>query len=374
MTRVHAIRSLLLLTLATTLLGCEGHGQYTSAFKEDAVRNMSRIRAATEYDMAFQQYRSGDLVRALATVDNSIKLHDEVPKGHLLRGRILYELERYQEALDALERGSALDPIESEFHYYRGVVLERTGRTEAALEAYRQAVALDPAAAHYRLAVAEVLIDLRRLDEARAWLESDDAVVQMSAGAIQTLGHIAMMQGDVDRAVRCFAEAAVLRPDDPVLRDDLCRAQIAARRFAEAEANLRRLAHEKHYESRRDLKHLHAACLIELDRPVEARGILLSLLRDDGGANDTEAWVKLIDVALILRDDGLLRTAANRLIAAAPDRYEGYLALAMWRRKNGDLEGALRSLDIAVQRAGTVQTPAQLRSIVERQLSAAADR
>ena len=355
------------------LVGCEGHGRYTSDFKEDAARNMSRIRAATEYDMAFQQYQSGDLKRALETVEHSIALHSEVPKGHLLKGRILFELGRPQPALDALDRGLALDPNGADLHYHRGIVLERIGRTEAALESYREAAAIDSAATHYRLAAVETLIDLGRLDEARRQLESDDAA-QAGAGTMQTLGHIAMMQGEVDQAVRHFAEAAILSPDDPALREDLCRAQIAARRFAEAEATLRRLAREEGYESRRDLKHLHAACLIELDRPVEARGILLSLVRAEDGANDIQAWVKLIDVALMLHDDGLLRSVANRLIAAAPERHEGYLALAMWQRNNGELEGALRSLDLATRRAGDDSTSAQLRTIIQRQLAATSRR
>lgn len=364
--------AVLLFICPVWLIGCEGHGQYTSDFKEDAARNMARIRAATEYDMALQRYRSGDLEHALATVERSIALRGDVPKGHLLKGRVLFELGRHQPALDAIDRGLALDPTDADLHYHRGIVLERIGRIEAALESYRAAAAIDPAGLHYKLAAAEALIELGRLDEARRELQSDTAALS-SAGTMQTLGHIAMMQGDIDRAVRHFAEAAVLSPDDPVLREDLCRVQISARRFAEAEATLRRLLREKSYEARRDLSHLHAACLIELDRPVEARSILLDLVRREDGANDIEAWVKLIDVALKLHDDGLLRSAANRLVAAAPDRYEGYLALAMWQRENGDLEGALRSLDIAVQRADAVPTPAQLRAIVERQLSAASD-
>jgi thioredoxin-like negative regulator of GroEL len=177
-----------------------------------------------------------------------------------------------------------------------------------------------------------------------------------------------MLQGDHDEAIQFFTEAAMLSPGDPVLREDLCHAQITAGRFTEAEATLRRLCAEEGYEDRRDLRHLHAACLIELDRPVEARRILYRLIRSGDGANDIEGRIKLVDVALMLRDDGLLQTVAKRLMAAAPDRPEGYLAMAVWPRRNGDLEGALRSIARAIDRAGEDPTPQRLREIVSREL------
>ena len=116
------------------------------------------------------------------------------------------------------------------------------------------------------------------------------------------------------------------------------------------------------------LSHLRAACLIELDRPVEARSILYRLVRSRESTNDVEAWIKLIDVALMLHDDGLLRSAANRLMATAPGRHEGYLALALWQRGNGDLEGALRSAERALDRAAGDPTPGHLHAIVLREL------
>ncbi|MHC4765002.1 MAG: tetratricopeptide repeat protein [Planctomycetota bacterium] len=358
---------LLPLTLIV-LAGCEGHGTYTSKFLEESARDMAKLRAATQYDLAVQQFHSGDLARALETIDGAIALEGEVGKAYLLRGRILLEKGDTDEALATLERGRVLDPADPGFAYYRGIAQERVGRLDDALASYQAASEIDPADAQYLLAAAEVLIELERLDEARRLLAEQVGDFESNAGVRQALGHIASLEGDDDLAVHLFTEAALLSPEDPVLREDLCHAQIAAGRFAEAELTLRRRADDEDYAQRPDLKHLHASCLIELDRPVEARSILYRLVRSDDGANDVEAWIKLIDVALMMRDDGLLRSAANRLMAAAPGRHEGYLALAMWQRGSGDLQGALRSVERAMDRAAGDPTPGHLHAIVAREL------
>jgi Flp pilus assembly protein TadD len=354
------------------LAACEGHGKYTSEFLEEATSDMARLRSATQYDLAVQQFHSGDFEHALETIDSSIALRGDVGKSYLLKGRILLETGQTDKALAAFAHGSELDPNDAELHYYRGIAFERVGRLEEALSHYHAAAAIDASAAHYLLPAAEVLIELDRLDEARTLLEQQKGDFESNAGFRQALGHIALLEDDDDLAVQCFTEAALLSPADPVLREDLCHAQITAGRFVEAEATLRRLCAEEGYENRRDLRHLHAACLIELDRPVEARAILYRLIRSDDGANDIDAWIKLVDVALMLRDDGLLQTVAKRLMAAAPGRHEGYLALAMWQRCSGDLQGALRSVDRAIDRAGDDPTPRRLHAIVSRELDRSA--
>jgi tetratricopeptide (TPR) repeat protein len=359
---------LVLVVALSALAGCEGHGKYTQEFLDQANEDMARLRSATKYDLAVQQFHSGDLERALETIDNSIALNDKAPKADLLRGRILLELGRTEAAVASFEHGLGMDPTEPEFHYYRGIAFERVGRLDEALSGYRAAAAIAPANAQYIVAAAEVLIELERLDEARELLAAQKGDVESSPGVRQALGHVHMLLGDYDEAIRLFTEAAVLAPDDPVLREDLCHAQVAARRFAEAEATLRGLAEEEGYADRHDLQHLHASILIALDRPVEARSVLYRLVRSADGANDLDAWIKLIDVSLMLRDDGLLRAVANRLMAAAPGRHEGYLALAVWQRHNGELDGALRSLDRAIDRAGDDPLPGRLRTIIESEI------
>ena len=363
------LRTELLATVlgSALLAGCAGgHGEYTSELQDESTRKMAMIRAAADYDLAHQQFKGGDLKRALATIDTAHSVNDQVPGGHLLRGRILLEQGDVLGALGSFGRGLELTPEDPEFHYFCGLCYERLGNRETALARYRRAIGFDPSAPQYVLAAAEVLMELNRLAEARELLAADVAGGREQAGFRQALGHIAMMEGRLDDASGLFTEAVVLSPNDPVLSEDLIRALIASRRFAEAETALGLLLATHKAEPRRDLMHLHAACLLEIDRPVEAREILHQLTQET--ENDVEAWGKLADVALILKDSRMMQQVSARLIAVAPDRHEGYLSLAMVQRQQGDLEQALKNLDLAVERAGASVGPERLRDIVRRQL------
>jgi len=351
--------------LAAGLTGCaSGHGRYTSEHIERAHERMATIKAATSWDMARQQFLVGDLSKALTNVDESLELNSAVPKSHTLRGRILMELGQLEAAVVSYREALNLDPGFVEAHYYLGIAHERFSEHEEALERYMAAANLDPSNAQYVIAAAEMHIELGRLDRAMELLENRRSNHQHNAGVRQTMGHIAMMRGEHEKAVTLFGEARLLAPDELALHEDLALAQIASSRFTEAEYSLRRLMSHNDFKDRRDLKHAHARCLIELDRPVEARSILLALTSDKAGAGDIEAWVDLGEVAMHLGDMNRVRLVAARLTAIAPHRHEGPLMMGMWSRRNGDLEGALASLTRATKLAGADPRPAMLRGVV----------
>ncbi|MEO1129755.1 MAG: tetratricopeptide repeat protein [Planctomycetota bacterium] len=329
------------------LPGCQGHGKYVQEGVDRAQENMARVKAMTEYDMAKQQYMAGDLDKAIRTVDNSAALAPDVPKVHVLRGRILFEMDRLEDAVDAFDRCLALEEDNDEALYFKGIVHERFTQYGDALEYYAAAAASNATEAQYTLAQAEMLVQLGRLDEAEDVLTQGTRAFEHNAGIRQTLGHIALMQGDVAQAAQLFGEACLLAPADPALIEDLARAQIGAREFLEAEYSLRRLLRMEETGERRDLRLLQARCLAELDRPVEARSILLELVADERGANDVDAWIELGNVALLLEDDFRLRQAASRLMAITPHEADGYLFMAMFERRSGKPEQALQTLESA---------------------------
>ncbi len=357
------MRYLVVMLILLALTGCGKHGTYTQAFLDQAEKDRLKMRAAMKYDTAVQQFESGDLELALESATATVEINPDNAHGYRILGRILLEKGMAHPASAAFEHGRELNPDDAKLAYYHGIALERLGRDEDALAAYRRASAADSTSASYMLAISEVLVDLDRLAEARTLLEQTDRYFDSSPAFRQMLGHIALLQDDVDEAVRFLTEATILSPRDPVFAEDLCYAQIAAGQFARAEATLRRLDAEepKAYAKRRDLHHLHAACLIELDRPVEARTILYDIVRTKAGSKDLDAWVKLIDVALAMRDDDQLLTVAFRLMSIAPARHEGYLAMALWQQRRGDHAGAMRSIDRAIKRAGDDPGPLNVR-------------
>lgn len=358
------------LILAAGQLGaCAGkHGKYTQAAKEKSVQRVNELKSMNEYQMARQQYLAGDLSKALTSIDRAITLNPGVAKSHVLRGRINIELGDMENATASLKRAEEIDAQNVEAQYYLGIVAERVSMTEEAQQRYLNAARLDPTNAQYVVAAAEMMIDRGLLDEAEGFLAQQASLLANNAGIRQTRGHVAMLRGDTEAACRFFHEARLLAPDDTVILEDLIRAQIAVGKFADAEFHLATLLKSKGFEDRRDLQTMRARCLLNLDRPIEAREMFVKLTQGDAGARDADAWIELGNLSYLLRDDRRLRDAALRVVALAPERHEGYTFRGLYHRRRGELEQALLWFDQAVERRGAEVHPLVLRGLLLEQL------
>lgn len=350
--RVSSRAGLALVCIAIGMLsGACGHGRYVSRGISLAQQRQAQLKSGTEWSMAHQAFLAGDLDKAMKRVDRSLALNPDVPKAHVLKGRILVEQSRLGPALESFDAAGTLDPEHVEAFYYQGVVLERLQRPADAFLAFDRAATLDPSNAQHAIAAAEALIDQGRVGEARAYLERSASRFEHNPGVRHTLGHIALLQGEFDLAIRLFRETVLLAPDDPGVVEDLVDAQIAAGRIAQAERRLADLLAREDYAERRDLHHLRVRCLVELDRLVEARQALLELTSAPHGQSDAEAWIALARVSLSLGRPPELKRAADRVVAIASDRHEGYLYQAMWHRIRGEHRAALMRLAAATRQA-----------------------
>lgn len=351
--------------LASGLSGCRGHGEWTSEGVTQAQDRMSRLKSGTEWDTANQQFLTGDLKKALASVNRSIAQLDTVAKSHTLHGRILVEMSRLEEGMLSFGRALAIDPQFADAHYYKAILHERFREFPKALESYLSAFESEASGAQYLVAAAEMHIEMDDLDGAEQLLTGKMVQFKHNAGVHQTLGHIAMMRGEMKEAARLFQDARLLAPDDFGVLEDLALAQIRAEDFGEAEYALRRLLTNEVYANRRDLQHAQARCLVEIGRPVDARQILIDLTTDDAGKNDAQAWTDLGEVSALLGDMRRVRQAAVKLLAIAPRSADGHMLMAIYQmRERKDMKAALKSLDMAIPLASDDATPHILRGIV----------
>lgn len=348
--------------------GCTGHGEYTTEHMNAAKMKMNALKSATEYQMAHQAFLAADLPKALKHVTISIELNQNVVKSHVLRGRTFMEMGNVELAAISFAEAEKIDDTNVDSWYFQGIMAERIGQTDEALRRYLGAAERDKQDAQYSIAAAEMMMEQGHLTQARDFLTQRAANFPHSAGVKQTLGHIAMLEGRHADAAQAFSDARMLAPDDENITEDLVRAQIAVSRFGDAESNLARLLRNKDNNSRRDLKHLRAMCLVQIEKPVEARDIFLELTRDIENANDVDAWIGLGELSFVLRDQARLRAAATRVVALAPDRPDGYILRALHLRRTGDLAGATQNLRIALKIREDAQT-LMLLGMVQRDLN-----
>ncbi|MFG0245674.1 MAG: tetratricopeptide repeat protein [Phycisphaerales bacterium JB052] len=336
-------------TLVATLAGCSGQGNYTREGVSMAKERMSFLKSATEWELARQAFLAGDLEKALRKVDVSLEINDTVVKSHVLKGRILIEMGNIGNALESLQTAVTLDPGEPDAHYYLGIVYERISEPELAREHFEIACEYDDYNPSYAVAAAEMMIDLNRIDDAKGYLSS----IPMSAnnaGIRQTLGHIALIEGEPEAAVKLFEQARLLAPDDSGIAEDLLHAQIQAGAWREAERSVAVLLKKPENKDREDLRILHAKTLMNTGRPVEARSIYQSMVSRDEGRSDVDAWVGLANASYMVGDLRTVRKAASRIVSLSPDSHDGFMLYAMYHREQGDFKSALSSIETAISK------------------------
>ncbi len=329
--------------------GCAGGGKsYTQTHVSAAKVKMEGLKAATEHQMALQAFLGGDLQKAQKHCDYSISLNPNVVRSQLLRGRIMLEMGNLEDSAAAFAKARELGPEDAEVFYYTGLLAERVNDSQGAVEAFTKACELDPANPQYAIAAAENMVDLKQLDQADAFLASRADSFKHNPGVRQLRGHIQLMRGDAPAAAKLFAEARLLAPDDATITEDLARTQMQIGEFGQAEANFVRLLKRPELATRTDLKLLRSQCLMQLDRVVDARSILIDLTNSDEGATNIEAWTLLTKVSLEVNDMGRARQAAARLVALQPKDANSYVLRAMVQRKAGEFAAAQSSLEKAI--------------------------
>lgn len=361
------------LPLVGSLVGCNAnsgeHGKYTQERVAVATQRMQEMKSGTEWQMAQQQYLAGDIDKALKTIDRSLTLNPRVAKSHVLRGRIMLEKGRLEDARQSLANAEELQPDNVEANYFLGIVHERFRLYDDALARYMKCIQLDANNPQYVTAAAEMYMQTSRLDQAEQLLNERRKNFEYNAAVRQTLGQIQLLRGSPEKASAFFEEASLLAPDDLRIREDLVQAQMSCQKFADAEVNIAKLLDDEKNKSRRDLKQMQARCLVAIDRPVEARTILLELTADREGGRDLRSWVDLGNVAGVLKDRVHMRLAATRAVAIAPDRPEGYTLRAMFAKFDNRPDDALQAFDQAAERAKGDASPLVLKAMLLKDLN-----
>lgn len=193
----------------------ESQNQYDEALK--VFKRAAKLEESPEISrhVAEIYYRENDFSRALAAVDEamSIAVGEKNLELLTLKGKILHQMEQYEEALHVLDEVLEMDENQAEALGERGAVLEKLGYEQEALEDYRKAVRLKP---EYRQAQADLgtlLYNMQRDEDA---LEPLSKALELSPESqLYTLKGKCLLNLDrYKESIENFDSALRLDPDD----------------------------------------------------------------------------------------------------------------------------------------------------------------
>ena len=200
---------------------------------------------------------------------------DSIWTAFRLRGQILFDLNRRDDAYASFDRAIAAGPGFFQNYLTKGIAALRGGRLEEARMALVEADRLQPDSPQTLEMLAVAHQNLGDLDQARESFERSIAIAP-TARACSNLGTLYYQMGRFDLAIERFGQAADLQPNNAQIARNLGDAYARVGRDAEARAAYERalgLAEAAIAVNARDTVHLglRAVCEAKLGRFDAAR-------------------------------------------------------------------------------------------------------
>ncbi len=177
------------------------------------LRDLSERYGSTEIDLSIAYAwaeLANDKDRALRMVEQVMQI---VPPSALVchvKGNLLREQKRTQEAERAYRQAIEIDPKYTVAWYNLGVLLSEQKRTEEAERAFRQAIEIDPKYTHAWNNLGVLLREQKRTEEAERAYRQAIEIDPKYTHAWNNLG--LLLKGEA--SLECFVQCIILNPDD----------------------------------------------------------------------------------------------------------------------------------------------------------------
>lgn len=292
----------------------------------DSKNRVEAHKSKLELEQAYRAYTTGQFDKAMKLAQQALIRIPGEPAPYMMLARICLETGQLESCDRLLGEALKISEENPDAHYLRGVVYQRWSRDEQALDSYLTAWNKDPnsvQSVHYLLAAAETLMDMGKLERARDLLLPKLGYFENSAAMHHLLGTVAVLLEDHEVAIRHLNQASLIGGLDEIIVADLARAEIASGRFRDCLKTLGKLEMEMGAKTPTWVYQLRARCYHEMGSPRDARTAYVELLRKD--PDDLSAWIEYGATVHQIGDMDRLNTCADRLITLAPGRCEGYL-------------------------------------------------
>lgn len=307
------------------------------------------VRSLQKHKIAEQQFETGDLEQAEGTLVEALSFDPKNAKLHLLAGRIELEKGRLERSYNRLADAITYDEKLHEAYYFRGIVHQRWKQFDLALASYEKAYEYQADNVAYVVAISEMLVALDRTEDALTLLAGKVRYFDQNAGIRMALSQIYETKGEFSIAADYMSQAALLRPDDVKIVEDLAMLHLAAKNYKDSESSIERLLSDPANAKRGELWRALGTARIGSENYSDARDAYLKATNID--RTDVSAWIKLSEISMAQKNWSAALTAASRVISIDGTRHEGYLLAGLIWQKRGEIDKALKHFDEAAKRS-----------------------
>jgi predicted Zn-dependent protease len=186
------------------------------------VKPDSRFYTNAVVHCAMIYHDQGKIDRAIELVQAAIVHTPGNIDYYLYLGSFYEELERFDEAVNALHIGLQKDDRNGRLHFRIGVVYDKMGQKDKSIAAMKNVLALTPNDAEALNYLGYTYADMGiNLDEAEILIQTALSIKPNDGYITDSLGWVYYKRGNYSQALEWLSKAVKLIPDDPVILEHL---------------------------------------------------------------------------------------------------------------------------------------------------------
>jgi len=182
-------------------------------------------------------------------INRAMEINPNLAEVLAVKGWLLNEQFRFDEALPLLLRATKLNPNDASSHRFLGDLYDRRAQPGTALKHFSAAARLDPMDFISHVFRCMEFVDLAEYAEATAACTRARELDPTNLWGPMTTAWIARAQGNTDEAIQWIDKARKLHPQDASLADQKIELLLAKGKFSEARAVMRELPAEDNFFS-----------------------------------------------------------------------------------------------------------------------------
>lgn len=338
-----------------------------TARPKDAIASLERLKnvgdsPAVMLRLARAEAAAGDIAKAHSHVDKVLKANDKDASAQLLKGELLLQEGRRDDAFAAIQKATTIAPTSADAQFALGRMYASRGDTAAAETAFQEVLRINPRAAAAQVQLARLQAQRKPEESVRT---ADEATRNnpTSLAARLTLVQSLIAARDLGRAERemtdlraQFATVAAVHAQDATLamvKKDVARARAAIARAEKIDAV--------------SLETVRVAIALELmqGNSAGARARLEERMKQ---GTTPDLLILAGNTYLALKDTAAAEKALRAAIEADPSRNEPYATLGSMYVGQKRLDEALREFEaLSKKQKRPVATLTMMGMIVEQQ-------
>ncbi len=208
--------ALITVTLSLLLPGCETKDLRAQDEKPLLSEKVAQARGTFYRNLAEEKLSTGRLEDAYRLAKDANDMLETDLDAKMLFARVCLEMNRPQEAMEALKPVVAEHPDNNGAIYLYGVCYESMGDYDKALGLFQVVSRREPESIDAAIAVAETQVVLGKTEEARKTMTAVMPIAGNHLAAWEVTGRIEQLLGNYAKAVTCYRQCTAAAPANTV--------------------------------------------------------------------------------------------------------------------------------------------------------------